>query len=79
LLMHLACSEASAIRPGNGAKCTMQCKRVYVFTVRQSKVQYSHYNLTHANTVTKQYALDVLYIVRAADSKLTTTGTDDYT
>jgi hypothetical protein len=27
----------------------------------------------------KQYALDVLYVVRAVDSKLATAGTDDYT
>jgi len=51
-------------------------KRPYSQTVR-SLVFAVH--LTHANTVYKQYALDVLYIVRAVNSTLTTTGTDDCT
>jgi len=50
-------------------------KRLYSQTVRSSVFAL---HLTHANTVTKQYALDVLYIVRAVDSKSTTRETDDY-
>jgi len=37
-LMHLACSEVYAIRPGIGPNYIMQCKRVTVSTVRQSEV-----------------------------------------
>jgi len=51
-------------------------KCLYTQTVR-SLVFALH--LTHANTVYKQYAVDVLYIVGAVDSTLTTTGTDDCT
>jgi len=51
-------------------------KRLYSQTVRSSVFAL---HLTHANTITKQYPLDELYIVRAVDSKLTITVTDEYT
>jgi len=51
-------------------------KRLYSRTVRSLVIAL---HLTHAITVIKQYALDVLYIALAVDSKMTKAGTDDYT